>query len=119
MNESVILDFLISNSCGDTLYFDSNLYSTELLKEAILRGFQVCNFFYSNKRVSLGDGVSTGRGEFSTLDEPFILDVFQYGWGISIGQGEGCMSLAGNYGGELVTCKWAEVSQLKGVPHLS
>lgn len=78
MNESVLLDFLISNSCGDVLYFDDRNCNVDFLKEAILRGFQIqnindffrttkgCGFgFFSFRAVVFEFGNSLGMGDIS------------------------------------------------------
>lgn len=92
MNESVLLDYIISNSNGDTLLFEENT-SLELLKEAILRGFQVrshtrfdryylprlnkycyreetipgCGFSWRTEGYSEGEG--DGRGSYRSYED--------------------------------------------------
>lgn len=71
MNESVVLDYLISNSNENTFHFDDRTCPLNLIKEVILRGFQVKNVnpdfefprnWYGEK---LGVGVASGQGFYN------------------------------------------------------
>lgn len=74
MNASVILDYLISNSNGDTLHYSSEC-SLELIREAILRGFQIKYF---------EDPVTSDDKDGAVLHG---LGCYGYGGGMSTGSG--------------------------------
>lgn len=81
MNASVILDQLISESNGDILYYDSEIVGTTgLIKEAILRGFQIRNAKYP---------WTAGGGEAPNPLKDDGYEEFGSGRGYGVGDGHG------------------------------
>lgn len=68
MNASVTLDFLISNGSGDTLFYDERCCPTSLIKEAILRGFQIISLSNLKERFIDRDECWGVGNEFGDCD---------------------------------------------------
>lgn len=92
MNASVTLDILLSESCGNTLYFDKRSCPTNLILEAILRGLQVIEVNSAHGldygyRFQGSHGIGNGIGD----GDPWCGGGFLYGERGGIGEGKGVL----------------------------
>lgn len=101
MNESVILDLLISNSNGRTFYFEIKLCPISLIKEAILRGYQIQMNDESDCALNGGGhsrGVGYGNGNGNPLEaESGVCNEDSFGGGESAASGYSGSSYPGHF----------------------